>query len=107
MNAKRKLGKADRKLLKKAGMGRQFKEMGALACALEDVKRAPRVPGYAVEPDVLCGVRTRRRVRRLRWGRRVRCARRFCLIGAVYMAALALLLLVVGLGWELLCWLRG
>lgn len=104
MNVKRKLGKADRKLLKKAGMGRQFKEMGALACALEDVKRAPRVPGYAVEPDVLCGVRTRRRVRRVRM---MRCARRFCLIGAVYMAALAGCLLLVGLGWELLCWLRG
>ena len=61
------MSKADRKLLKRAGFGREYKEMGALACALEAVKNAPRVPGYAVEADVAHGVRTRRRVRRERW----------------------------------------
>ncbi len=96
------MSKADRKLLKRAGVGREYKEMGALACALEEVKRAPRVPGYAVEADVAYGVQTRRRVRRERWNRMGRVMRRFCLVGAVYMAVLAGWLLVVGLGWELL-----
>ena len=43
------MSRADRRLLKKAGFGREYKEMGALACALEEVKNAPYVPGYAVE----------------------------------------------------------
>lgn len=96
------MSKADRKLLKRAGFGREYKEMGALACALEEVKNAPYVPGYAVEADVAHGVRTRRRVRRERWNRMGRVMRRFCLVGAIYMAVLAGWLLVVGLGWELL-----
>ena len=96
------MSKADRRLLKKAGFGREHKEMGALACALEEVKRAPYVPGYAVEADVANGARTRRRVRRERWNRMGRVMRRFCLVGAIYMAVLAGWLLVVGLGWELL-----
>ena len=65
--SRRKMSKADRKLLKRHGVGREYKEMGALACALERVKEAPRVPGYAVEADAAHGVRTRQRVRRERW----------------------------------------
>ena len=80
--------RAERKLLKKAGFGREHKELGALACALDEVKRAPYVPGYAVEADVANGMG--------------RVMRRFCLVGAIYMAVLAGWLLVVGLGWELL-----
>ena len=96
------MSRADRRLLKKAGFGREYKGMGALACALEEVKRAPRVAGYAVEADVAHGARTRRRVRRERWNRMARCVRRMLLVGAVYMAVLAGWLLVIGLGWELL-----
>ncbi len=76
------MSKADRKLLKRAGFGREFKEMGALACALEEVKNAPYVPGYAVEADVAHGVRTRRRVRRERWNRMGRVMRGLFLCGA-------------------------
>lgn len=59
--------RAERRLLRRAGVGREFKDMGALVCALDAAVHAPRVPGYALEPDVACGVRTRRRVWRLRW----------------------------------------
>lgn len=96
------MSRADRRLLKKAGFGREYKEMGALACALEEVKNAPYVPGYAVEADVAHGVRTRRRVRRERWNRMGRCVRRMLVLLAIYMAVLAGWLLVIGLGWELL-----
>ena len=91
------MSKADRRLLKRAGFGREHKDMGALACALEEVKRAPHVPGYAVEADCRWGVRTRKRVRRERWNRIARVMRRFCLLGVIYMAVLA--------GWLLAGWL--
>lgn len=65
--SRRKLGKAERRLLRRAGLGREFKDMGGLVCALDAAAHAPRVPGYAVEPDAGCGVRCRRRLRRLRW----------------------------------------
>jgi len=93
------MGRADRRLLKKAGVGREFKGLGALACALEDVKNAPHVPGYALAPDSGWGRRTRRRVRRERWNKRWRAMRRFCLMVAVYGGSLVVavvLLLVAG-----------
>lgn len=102
MNKKRKMGRADRRLLKKAGFGREFKEMGALACAPEDVKNAPHVPGYALAPDSGWGRRTRRRLRRERWNRRARCVRRMLLYVLVYGASLAAVLLLVGAVYELL-----
>lgn len=105
--SRRKPSKEQRRILKRAGLGRQFKEMGALACALEAAKGAPRVPGYAVEPDVACGAVTRRRVRRERWNRRARCMRRMLVFSMVYGGSLLVFLLVVGLGWELVCrWLE-
>lgn len=87
--------------MKKAGFGREYKEMGALACALEDVKNAPYVPGYAVEADVAHGVRTRKRVRRERWNRQVRVMRRFCQLGVIYLGCLAAVLLLVAGVYEL------
>ena len=72
--------KSDRLYLKRAGLGRQHKELGALACALEEAKRAPREPGYAVEPDYACGVQTRLRVRRLRGERVARMMRRMLVV---------------------------
>lgn len=94
--------RAERKLLKKAGFGREHKELGALACALEEVKRAPYVPGYAVEPDYACGVQTRRRVRRLRRERMGRVMRRMLVVVGLYVGALLVVVLVVGGLYELL-----
>ncbi len=94
--------RAERKLLKKAGFGREYKEMGALACALEEVKNAPYVPGYAVEADVAHGVRTRRRVRRLRRERMGRVMRRMLVVVGLYVGALLVVVLVVGGLYELL-----
>lgn len=70
------MSKADRKLLKRHGLGREYKEMGAPACAPESAKAAPRVPGYAEAADLAHGVRTRQRVRRERRRRRWRAVRR-------------------------------
>ena len=94
--------RAERKLLKKAGFGREHKELGALACALEEVKRAPYVPGYAVEADVAYGVQTRRRVRRLRRERMGRVMRRMLVVVGLYGASLAAVLLLVGAVWGMI-----
>ena len=95
------MSRADRRLLKKAGFGREFKGLGGLAVALEDVKNAPHVPGYALAPDSGWGRRVRRRLRRERWGRGARCVRRMLWVVAVYLLALACLLLLVGGVYEL------
>lgn len=94
--------RAERKLLKKAGFGREHKELGALACALEEVKRAPYVPGYAVEADVAYGVQTRRRVQRLRRERMGRMMRRMLVVVGLYGASLAAVLLLVGAVWGMI-----
>lgn len=86
---RRKMSRADRKLLKKAGFGREYKEMGALACALEEAKHGYRESGYEQQADSCFGKRTRRRVRRERWNRQVRVMRRFCQLGAIYLGCLA------------------
>ena len=94
--------KAERRLLKRTGFGREFKDMGALVCALEEAKAAPRVEGYALQADSSWGQRTRRRVRRERWNRRARCVRRMLLMTAVYGGSLAVVLLLVGAVYEFL-----
>ena len=101
------MSRADRRLLKRAGFGREHKDMGALACALEDVKNAPHVPGYALAPDSGWGRRTRRRVRRERWNRQVRVMRRMLVYVLVYGASLAAFLLLVGGLWDLVHRLFG
>ena len=95
MNKKRKMGRAERKLLKRTGFGREFKDMGALVCALEEAKAAPRVAGYALQADSSWGERTRRRVRRMG------------LYVLVYGASLAVVVLLVGGLWELVLRLIG
>lgn len=95
MGRKRKFERQERKFLKKAGFGREFRDMGALVCALEGAKAAPRVAGYALQADSSWGERTRRRVRRERWNRQVRVMRRFCLLGVIYLGCLAAVLLLV------------
>lgn len=107
MNKKRKMGRAERRLLKRTGFGREFKGMGALVCALEEAKAAPRVEGYALPADSSWGERTRRRVRRERWNRRARCLRRMLLLTAVYVGSLAVFLLLVGGLWSLVQRLVG
>lgn len=94
--------RAERKLLKRTGFGREFKDMGALVCALEEAKAAPRVAGYALQADSSWGQRTRRRVRRERWNRRARCLRRMLVLTAVYVGSLAVFLLLVAAAWRLL-----
>lgn len=89
--SRRKLKKADRRLLKKAGVGREHKDMRAL----EDVKNAPYVPGYSTAPDLRWGRLLRKRVRRERWNRQVRVMRRFCQLGVIYLGCLAAVLLLV------------
>ena len=96
--------KSDRRYLKRAGLAREYKDLGALACALEEVKRAPYVPGYAVEADVAYGVQTRRRVRRERWNRMGRMMRRMLVVVGGYVGSLLLMVLRVGLAYE---WLFG
>ena len=95
MGRKRKFERQERKFLKKAGFGREFRDMRALVCALEEAKAAPRVAGYALQADSSWGERTRRRVRRERWNRQVRVMRRFCLLGVIYLGCLAAVLLLV------------
>lgn len=100
--SRRKAMKAERRYCKRAGFGRQHAELGALAYALEEVKRSPREPGYAVEPDYACGVQTRLRVRRLRGERMARLMRRFLVVAGLYFGSLLLVVLVVGVAYELL-----
>ena len=107
MNKKRKMGRADRKLLKRTGFGREFKGMGALVCALEEAKAAPRVEGYALQADSSWGQRTRRRVRRERWNRQVRVMRRMLVYVLVYGGSLAVFLLLAEALWELALRLIG
>lgn len=102
MNKKRKIDRADRKFLKRAGFGREFKEMGALVCALDEAKRAPRPEGYALQADSSWGQRTRRRVRRERWNRWARCLRRMLLLTLVYGGSLAVVLLLIGAVWAMI-----
>lgn len=94
--------RAERKLLKRTGFGREFKEMGALACALEEAKYGDRPEGYIQQPDSSWGKRTRRRVRRERWNRRARCLRRMLVLTAVYVGSLAVFLLLVAAVYEFL-----
>lgn len=107
MNKKRKMSRADRRLLKRTGFGREFNDMGALVCALEGAKAAPRVEGYAMQPDSIWGQRTRRRVRRERWNRQVRCLKRMLLLTVVYGGSLAVVLLLVAALYELAQRLMG
>lgn len=101
------MSRAERRLLKRTGFGREFKDMGALVCALEEAKAAPSVAGYALQADSSWGQRTRRRVRRERWNRRARCVRRMLLLVAVYVGSLAVVVLLVGGLWELVLRLIG
>lgn len=101
------MSRAERRLLKRTGFSREFKDMGALVCALEEAKAAPRVAGYALQADSSWGDRTRRRVRRERWNRRARCVRRMLLLVAVYVGSLAVVVLLVGGLWELVLRLIG
>lgn len=101
------MSRAERRLLKRTGFSREFNGMGALVCALEEAKAAPRVPGYALQADSSWGQRTRRRVRRERWNRRARCVRRLLLMLAVYVGSLAVVVLLVGALWELVLRLIG
>ena len=104
---RRKMKKAERRLLKRTGFGREFKDMGALVCALEEAKAAPRVAGYALKADSSWGDRTRRRVRRERWNRQVRVMRRRLVYVLVYGGSLAAFLLLVGGLWDLVHRLMG
>ena len=55
--------------MKKAGFGREFKGLGGLAVALNEVQCGERPAGYVERADASHGKRTRRRVRRERWKR--------------------------------------
>ena len=105
--SRRKFRKDDRRFLKKAGFGREFKEMGGLACALYEAQTGERPAGYVLQPDTSWGERTRRRVRRERWNRRARCVRRMLLLTLVYGGSLAVVLLLGGALWELALRLMG
>lgn len=96
------MSRAERRLLKRTGFGREFKDMGALVCALEEAKAAPHVAGYALQADSSWGQRTRRRVRRERWNRRARCLRRMLVLTAVYVGSLAVVVLLAGAVYEFL-----
>ena len=107
MNKKRKMGRAERKLLKRTGFDREHKDMGALACALEEAKAAPRVEGYALQADSSWGERTRRRVRRERRERRMAVLRYFLLLVLVYGGSLVVVVLLVAGLWDLVLRLIG
>ena len=96
------MSRAERKLLKRLGYSRDYVDMRALACALEEAKYGDRPAGYVLMPDSSWGVRTRRRVRRERWNRRGRCVRRMLLLLAVYVGSLVVVLLLVGAVYEFL-----
>ena len=86
MGRKRKFERQERKFLKKAGFGREFRDMGALACALNEVQCGERPAGYVERADASHGKRTRQRVRR----KRVRA-----LVGWFVRKVLPLLVMVV------------
>lgn len=97
------MSRADRRLLKKAGFGREFKGLGGLAVALDEAAHGYRESGYVQQADSSFGERTRRRVRRERWNKRWRAMRRFCLMVAVYGGSLVV---AVVLWFYLLEWVR-
>lgn len=99
------MSRAERRLLKRTGFSREFKDMGALVCALEEAKAAPRVAGYALQADSSWGERTRRRVRRERRERRLAVLRYFLLL--VYGGSLVVVVLLVGGLWKLVLRLIG
>lgn len=101
------MSRAERRLLKRTGFGREFKDMGALVCALEEAKAAPRVAGYVLQADSSWGERTRRRVRRERRERRLAVLKYFLLLVLVYGGSLVLVLLVVAGLWDLTLRLIG
>ena len=96
------MSRAERRLLKRTGFGREFKDMGALVCALEEAKAAPRVAGYALQADSSWGERTRRRVRRERRERRLAVLRYFLLLVLVDGGSLVVVVLLVGAVYEFL-----
>lgn len=100
--SRRKLKKDDRRFLKKAGFGREHGALAGLACALHEAETGPRCDGYVLQADSSWGQRTRRRVRRERWGRRARCVRRMLLYVLVYGGSLAVFLLLVGGVWAMI-----
>ncbi len=87
--SRKKMCRADRKLLKRHGFGKQFGAQGEFLVATHHAQVDARAEGYAVRADIEHGKRTRRRVRRERWNRRWRCLRRFALMVAVYGGSLA------------------
>lgn len=95
------MSKADRKLLKRHGFGKQFGAQGEFLVATHHAQVDARPEGYAVRADIEHGKRTRRRVRRERWNRQVRVMRRFCLLGVIYLGCLAAVLLLVAAVYEL------
>ncbi len=107
MGRKRKFERQERKFLKKAGFGRELRDMGALVCALEEAKAAPRVEGYALQADSSWGERTRRRVRRERRERRLAVLRCFLLMVSVYGGSLLVVVLLVAGLWDLVLRLIG
>lgn len=95
--SRRKLTRDDRRLLKRAGFGREMAGMGALAVALDEATHGARPDGYAQRPDSSWGERTRRRVarnRRRRVWARVRYA--LLMVGLYAGSALLVLLLLAG-----------
>ena len=101
------MSRAERKLLKRTGFGRDFKGMGAQVCALEEAKAAPRVAGYALQADSVWGQRTRRRVRRERRERRLAVLKYFLLMVLVYGGSLVVVVLLVAGLWDLTLRLIG
>ena len=98
------MSRAERRLLKRTGFGREFKDMGALVCALEEAKAAPRVAGYALQADSSWGERTRRRERR---ERRLAVLRYFLLLVLVYGGSLVVVVLLLAGLWDLVLRLIG
>lgn len=100
--AKRKFTKEQRRWLKKAGFGREFGELGGLACALHEAQTGLRPAGYYVTPDLEHGRRTRRRVRRARLLRCWRALVHGVLMGLLYGGAVGVVVVIGVLAW-LLC----
>ena len=96
---RKRLQRDERRWLKRAGVGREFSGLGDLFCELHRAEQAPRCEGYSLQADSSWGQRTRRRVRRERWGRRARCVRRMGMYVLVYGGSLAVFLLVVHALW--------
>lgn len=93
------MSRAERRLLKRTGFGREFKDMGA--------KAAPRPEGYVLQADSSWGERTRRRVRRERRERRLAVLKYFLLLVLVYGGSLVVVLLLVAGLWDLTLRLIG